>query len=177
MSNYTDNTDRFIRDLIALSNGIKGITKDIAVMAADMFDRNFERESFFGEKWTPSKYVAKDNAKRGKNRFLLQKTGHLRKSIRYSVSANTITFSSNLPYAAIHNEGGDIAHPGGTAYAFNKKKNQTIWISNRKAEGKDYKRTGPHTIPIPQRQFVGDHRVLEDEIGKLIEEEISKAFK
>lgn len=176
MSKYTDNTTQFIRQLTELSQGVRFITRDIAVLAADLFDRNFETQSFFGQKWKPSKYVERENAQRGKSRNLLQNKGHLRKSIKYTANQHSITFYSNLPYAAIHNHGGTIAHPGGTAYFYNKKKKQTIWISNRKASDK-HKRTKPHNIDIPQRQFIGEHKTLENEIAKLIESEIIKAFK
>jgi phage gpG-like protein len=145
------------------------------VLAADLFDQNFPKQAFFGTEWKASKYVERENSLVGRNRHLLQKTGHLRKSIRYTYDRNSVTFYSNVPYANIHNEGGDIAHPGGTA--FFKKNGNTIWVSNRKAQGKPYPRTKPHNIPIPQRQFVGDHSELQKEIGKLIEEEIMKVVR
>ena len=183
MSKYTDNTRQFIRQLTELSKALKFITRDIAVMADDLFDQNFQNESFFGEPWRPSKYVDRENANRGKSRNLLQNKGHLRKSIRYNVSQNSILFYSNLPYADIHNAGGTINHPGGTAYFYNKKRGKAIWVSNRNAQryerlyGDKMPRTKPHDIPIPQRQFVGDHKRLESEIAELIEKEIFKAFK
>lgn len=178
-----NNHEEFIQQLIRLSKAINHITKDVAVLASDLFDKNFINQSFFGKKWTPSKYVTRENNKRGKSRKLLQNKGHLRKSIRYKTSQDSIQFFSNMPYADIHNTGGDIAHPGGTAYAYNKKANKSIWISNRKASryaslhGKELPRTKPHNIPIPQRQFIGDHKQLQKGIETIIENEILKALK
>jgi len=173
MSRYTR---QFIRDLRELANSLDGIVNDIAVMSADAFDRNFEKQSFFGKPWKPSKYVERENAQKGKNRNLLQKTGHLRKSISYGIAGKNILFYSNVAYAGIHNEGGRINHPGGTAYFYDKKKKRPVWISNRKAEGKNYKRTKAHGIDIPKRQFIGSHPLLYKMIEQHIEHEIMKHF-
>ncbi len=172
------NTDQFIRNLIAGSKALKGITKSIAIHANDLFDQNFTNQSFFGEKWTPSKYVERENKQhyKGQSRNLLQNSGHLRKSINRTVSDNFITFFSNVVYAQIHNEGGTINHPGGTAYVYDKKKKRSIWVSNRKASPK-MKRTKAHPINIPQRQFIGNHKKLEKDIETIIENRIHKAFK
>lgn len=174
MSRYTQ---QFIHDLKQLATALQGIVQDVAVLAADSFDRNFETQSFFGEKWKPSKYVERENAKRGKSRFTLQKTGKLRKSIRYGTAGNMIRFYSNMPYAEIHNTGGVINHPGGTAYFYDKEKKQPVWVNNRTAYGKNYPRTKPHDIKIPQRQFIGNHKLLEKMIEEHIENEIMKHFK
>ena len=174
MSRYTE---AFIRDLKKLSNALQGLVNDVAVMASDAFDKNFETQSFFGQAWKPSEYVERENALKGKSRHTLQKTGKLRKSIHYRTTGNLIRFSSNMPYATIHNEGGTIAHPGGTAYFYDKKKGKPVWISNSKASGKNYPRTKAHTIEIPQRQFIGSHKLLEKMITEHIEFEIMKHFR
>ena len=174
MSQYTI---QFIQDLRKLSQALSGIVQDVAVMSADQFDQNFENQSFFGKPWKPSKYVERENAQKGKRRRnLLQNKGHLRKSINYGTAGDRIIFYSNLTYASIHNEGGTINHPGGTAYAYDKKKKRPIWISNRKATDK-YKRTKPHLIKIPQRQFIGNHKLLEKMIEEHVEMEVMKHFR
>jgi phage gpG-like protein len=70
----------------------------------------------------PSKYVERENLSAGKKRNILQKNGYLRKSLQYELDGQSIIFSSNMPYAQIHNEGGKISHPGGTAFYKKKKK-------------------------------------------------------
>ena len=163
--------NEFTQHLKQLETLFQNLPQDIAVLAADEFDRNFERQSFFGNKWKPSEYVKRTRSG-GK---LLVKTGALRLSIAYKIIGARIEFSSRLPYAQIHNQGGVINHPGGTAYF--KKKGETIWISNRKAAGKNYPRTKPHKINIPQRQFVGEHPKLDKMIEEEIEQQIMDAFK
>lgn len=79
----------------------KKITNDLAVELADEFDRNFERKAFFTEKWPSTKI----NNARGS---VMNRSGNLRRSIKYNVRDGMILFSSSLPYASIHNEGGEI---------------------------------------------------------------------
>jgi phage gpG-like protein len=150
------------QDIVRMIGVVTGFSSRVATIANDLFDQNLERESFFGQSWPVSEYVKKTRSG-GK---MLQKTGRLRRSIKYKQYGNVIIFSSNAPYAEIHNEGGTIKHPGGTAYFYNKNKGETIWVSNRAARGKKYPRTRPHNIEMPQRQFIGDHRQLQKEIEK-----------
>ena len=172
------NLEKYLQELDKAKVIIKELIKDIAVLSADEFDKNFDREAFFTEKWESSKYVERENRRmseqKGKSwkRKILQKTGALRKSIRYVINGHTISFGSALPYAKIHNEGGNIKHPGGTAYIIKDKK--AIWISNREAYGKKYPRTKAHTITIRARPFVGEHRQLIKEIERLVEGELGK---
>ena len=76
--------------------------KDVRVEATEMFDKNFQREAFFNEKWARRKFND-DNT-----RNILTGTGALRKSILSKVEGNRIIFETTLPYASIHNEGGTI---------------------------------------------------------------------
>jgi phage gpG-like protein len=78
----------------------KILIKDIAVDAADAFDRNFDNESFFGDKWKKNRA----------NTQTLNKHGNsgLRGSINHRISGSAIVFTSSKPYAKIHNEGGDV---------------------------------------------------------------------
>jgi phage gpG-like protein len=157
----------FKEDFIKIQKGLANFPKSVAILAADLFDRNFENQNFFGVAWQPSKYV--QNTRSG-GKLLIGK-GRLRRSIKYRVNGQNIVFSSDVAYAEIHNEGGTIHHPGGTAYF--KNKGQTIWVSNRKAAGKNYPRTKPHNIEMPQRQFIGSH----PQLTKEIEKELNDIFK
>ena len=82
---------------------IKTILRDIQVELTDEFDRNFERQAFFSEKWQRRKSPA-----RNEGRAILTDTGRLRRSIQSRVADAHIEFFSTEPYAAIHNEGGEI---------------------------------------------------------------------
>lgn len=79
----------------------KKITQDVAVELADEFDLNFERKAFFADKW-PSPKISNSRGS------VMNRSGNLRRSIKYNVRDGMIVFSSSLPYASIHNEGGEI---------------------------------------------------------------------
>lgn len=80
---------------------------------------------------------------------LLHDQGRLRNSIKANISGFNISFSSNVPYAETHNQGGTKKHPRGTAYF--KKQGETIRVSNRAAKGKKFPRAKPNDINMPQR--------------------------
>ncbi len=80
---------------------LKAFVKDVAVKLTEQFDRNFERKAFFDKKWPQTRWP---NAKGS----LMMRTGTLRGSLKSKVTNSTIHFSSSLPYAALHNEGGTI---------------------------------------------------------------------
>lgn len=173
----------------------KKITNDLAVELADEFDRNFERKAFFTEKWASPKI----NNARGS---VMNRSGNLRRSIKYSVRDGMILFSSSLPYASIHNEGGEI-----TVTAQMKK---YFWAMYYKASGgittkadggeskskKNVKLTGEaakwkglalmkvgQKIKVEKRQMVGDHPqvakivkgVIDDNM-ELFNQELIKKF-
>ena len=75
---------------------IKNTLRDIAVELKDEFDQNFERQAFFSQAWQRKKYTTKNN-------HILLDTGTLRRSIRTKTTDNSVTFYTDLPYAAIHN--------------------------------------------------------------------------
>ena len=68
----------------------------------DEFDKNFERQAFFSESWQ------RRSSPTRRGGHILVGTGSLRRSITSRVTDNSIRFFSTLPYAAIHNEGGEI---------------------------------------------------------------------
>lgn len=98
-SNIIKELEQKTRRLIRLT------LKDISVELGDEFDRNFEREAFFNEKWARRKF--NDDESRG----LLSREGTLRRTIKDEASVTdhaSVVFTSSVPYAAIHNEGGTI---------------------------------------------------------------------
>ena len=79
---------------------------DIHTELKEEFDRNFEREAFFNDSpgWARRKF--NDDESRG----LLSREGTLRRTIKKeaSVTDHSVIFTSSVPYAVIHNEGGTI---------------------------------------------------------------------
>lgn len=132
----------------------------------------FQDQSF--TKWP----ARKGNTDPGRGVLIGKGTGHLFKDIRIlSQSGNAVTVGTTLPYAGIHNEGGTISHPGGTA--FFKKGDETIWVSNNIAArmataGRNLPRTKPHPINIKQRRFLGKSVILGDKLKKIVRTELRR---
>ena len=84
-----------------LKDLINNIVQDVAVDLTQAFDRNFERKAFFDKAWK------KTNHPNSKGSLLLR-SGRLRKSIKKRADKTGVTWRSSLPYASIHNEGGEI---------------------------------------------------------------------
>lgn len=83
-------------------------------------------------------------------------TGRLRQSIGVSLLGPGVArVGTNVIYAAIHEFGGVIRHPGGTAY-FPIGARRARWISNAEAaaHGRDFPRTRAHNIPIRPRPYM-----------------------
>lgn len=85
-----------------LKTVIGRILKDIRIGIGDEFDQNFERQAFFTKAWARRRSPLRPGG------HILIDTGALRKSISSRSDESSITFYSDLPYAAIHNEGGEI---------------------------------------------------------------------
>ena len=133
------------------------LLSDIRVELTEEFDRNFERKAFFTDKW---KKRANPNA-RG---TLLMVTGTLRRSIEAEVRGNGVRFTSAVPYASIHNEGGKI-----TVTARMKR---FFWYKYKQTKDEMWKRLAlmkvGKTMTIPQRQFVGDGKRTQELIKGVI---------
>lgn len=168
---------------------IKQILKDIRVEMSDEFDQNFTRQAFFSKAWERRR----SPIRQGKS--LLIDTGELRRSIHSKTTATSITFYTDLPYAAIHNEGGEITVTRKmkgyfwhkyyeTAGAFGRRKDGSLRRDKRtvrlttEAEFWKFmalKKVGS-TITIPRRQFLGVSPEVEAAVREIVEENISEYF-
>ena len=165
---------------------IKNILSDIRVEMAEEFDQNFERQAFFSEAWQRRKSPI-----RNQNRAILTDTGALRSSIQSRTTDNSVIFYTTLPYAEIHNEGGDII--------VTDKMKRFFWAKYRETNGGSWKRQGSHpslggagggseaefwkflalkkagsTIRIPRRRFLGAGQDVEKAVRNIIEENITQ---
>ena len=125
------------------------ILSDMRVEYTEEFDKNFERKAFFTDKW-------KKRANPNTRGTLLMVTGTLRRSIKSEVRGNGVRFSSAVPYASIHNEGGTGTKPV-RAHTRRGKKGNTHQV---KAHTRKFK--------MPQRQFIGDGKRTQEIIKGVI---------
>lgn len=147
------------------SEFIKKMLTDLKVKLSEEFDRNFERKAFFTQPWK-----GRVNELHG---TVLMVKGTLRKSIRSRIEGDTVRWTSAVPYAEIHNAGGDIvvtARMKGFFWAkyyelagrvrYNKDASVSKRSESVAAEALFYKslalkKVGDR-ISIPQRRFIGN---------------------
>ncbi|KNC89700.1 phage virion morphogenesis protein [Trabulsiella odontotermitis] len=119
----------------------------------DAVEENFQqqgRPKWLG--WSPA--YAK---KRGSGQ-ILQKTGRLAASIRAAISNNEATVGTNVRYARIHNEGGEIRHAARTTDLHYKQyKNGSVsrqFVKKRNSNFVQSATIGAHTVKMPARPFL-----------------------
>lgn len=173
---------------VDFSNVMRKILRDISKDLGDEYDKNFERQGFFSQKWKRSMTPPSKGT-------ILMNTGSLRRSIINKISGNSIVFSSTLPYADIQNEGGEITvtermHKfflykmlslrGG----FGRKKNGALRQDKRNAklsgEAEFWKwmacKPIGSKIKIPKRQFIGYSPEVEQQVIQIIEKNLTDYF-
>lgn len=168
---------------------IRRILSDIRVELGDEFDRNFERQAFFNDAWVRRKSLTRPGG------TILVDTGTLRRSVRSRTTDDSITFYTDLPYAAIHNDGGEIVVTEKMKRFFWHKYYEATGSFGRKKNGErrndkrtrqlsteaDFwrfmalKRAGT-TIRIPRRRFLGTGPEVERIVREIIEENLNDYF-
>jgi phage gpG-like protein len=161
---------------------MQNILNDIKVELLDEFTENFRRKAFFSKPW--------DNRKQGRKGTLLMVSGALRRSIQARVQGNSIVFTSNVPYAGIHNEGGTITitpkmkkffwakyYETSGKVTYNIKTRKQSKSSQKYSMEAEFwkslalKKTGDKLI-FPQRQFIGDSPEVKHAIETVINDNI-----
>ena len=167
------------KNLQDIQKAAKSVLNDapraVGVLAVNHFKQNFSEGGFDGEKWK----LRKRDKDPGRAVLVGKGSGHLRNSIRVqSYRSDGVTIVSQEKYSQIHNEGGTINHPGGTSYFVKGK--TAIFVKNSTAAryASMHKRlmlkTKPHKIPMPQRKFMGESKVLNSKIVKWIRNRMNK---
>lgn len=165
------------------------ILDDLRVELGDEFDRNFEREAFFSEAWARRRSPTRPGG------HILLDSGELRRSILSRTTENSITFYTTLPYASIHNEGGEIVVTAKMKRFFWAKYYAATGAFGRRKDGSPRrdKRTSQlsseaefwkvlalmkagSTIKIPRRRFLGTSPEVEQSVREIIEENITEYF-
>lgn len=178
-----------------LARLMRDTLKDIKVELDDEFQQIFRREAFFSDKWQRRKY---DD---GSNRKVLQGLGksgvHLSQiAASGRIEGSKVVYSSTLPYAAIHNEGGTITvtakmkryfwakyieATGSFSYKKDGQQRNTQRQRKLSADSEFYKamalKKAGDKIKIPKRQFIGMHPSLNTAITEIIEKNLDEFFK
>lgn len=165
------------------------VLNDIRVELGEEFDKNFERQGFFSEKWARRKSPVRGDG------HVLVDTGALRRSIRSEVRDGSVSFFSDLPYAAIHNEGGEIKVTArmkrffwaryyecqrGLSYRKDGSERQTKKNGRLNSEAEWWRAMAlmkvGKSIRIPRRRFLGVSREVEGAVRDIIERNLAEYF-
>lgn len=167
-------------------------------MAKDHFQNNFRLGGFVNNGLSKWKDTRRQSAggMGAASRYgpLLSGRNHLFSSIKYTPSDFRVVIADEVPYAAVHNWGATL-HPTVTP-----RMRRFAWAMFYREAGKskDKKKRAKAPMPdnprasrwkalaltkkeklsvnIPQRQFIGDSRELNDSVRRRIEKEIGDIF-
>lgn len=169
-----------------LQQAIKKLPRMLGAETVKFAKENWQKQGYQGNAFTPWLPRRSGNNRRG----ILLNTGRLRRSVRVvRVTADSVVIGTDVPYAAVHNEGfsGSVRVKAHTRNKYGKTKVGTGIYSVKSRN--ERKRTvtsvtgsstvKAHTryIKIPKRQFLGDSPVLIQRLRRIVAAEIMKALK
>lgn len=177
------------KDLAAKKKELQNyLSKDfprlVANDALNHFDDSWKNEGFTDEKGTFKKWEDRkdpiDPEEKKPNRGILigKGSGILRRSLTAkSVTASKIVIGTPIKYAQIHNEGGTIIQtPTFKQRMFFSYKGDASKNTKSANTWAKMSLTKKLTIPIPQRQFMGNSKPLMDKIRTRLENKMNKLF-
>ncbi|MCC4211366.1 phage virion morphogenesis protein [Leeuwenhoekiella parthenopeia] len=169
-----------------LNEVVENIVQDTGIDLTQEFDRNFERKAFFTDKWKETKHPNSRGS-------LMLRSGKLRKSINKTQGSSEIRWRSSLPYATIHNEGGEIevtakmkkffwAMYYKSSGAITTRRDGSASKSQRNikltAEAKKWKAMALMPVgtkmKIEQRQFIGWHPEVDKRVETIIDHNLQE---
>lgn len=148
--------------------------------ATDFFKGNFRQGGFVNNGLHPWKKTLRQmlGRKNAKSQYgpLLSERNNLYGSIRYVPGEARVVVGTTLHYAAIHNWGGTIIQ------------HRTVKNNKKRTKGKGSKvnwkalditqrQTTTVTIHMPQRQFIGPSKELNDMVNETIDKEFTRILK
>lgn len=169
--------DDFARLQKRYKKGFKKLLRESANETANFFQDNITKQvNVRGVPMRKRVYTPEGR----KGRKVLIKSGNLRRSIRVeSISGNTATISSNLPYSALQNDGGQQKITPRQRKFFWAKHYEAVRRDGggrrRRNEDADFWRNmalKKSPIKFNKRRFMGNSRRLERKINAFIQNEL-----
>lgn len=170
------------------------LPRKVGVIAVNHFKQNFRDGGWLDDGLHPWKKTLrqKQGGPDAKYGPLTSRRNHLMSSIQSKPGLGEVTIENPVPYAAIHNDGGDITtHP-----TVSPKMRRYAWHMAYSLAGINGKGSLPKELPeearlwkclaltrktkitvkahIPQRQFMGDSKELQVKVNKTINESLEK---
>ena len=163
----------------------RNIINDVRIEMKDEFDRNFERKAFFDQAWPKTSLINRKGS-------MMARSNNLRRGFQAKIQGEKIAFSNSMPYASIHNEGGEITvtkkmksyfwamfyqASGGMSYSVKTKapaktkKNVALSIEAQQFKALALMPIGKK-IKIPSRRMIGDHPRIKQVISGVIDQNL-----
>lgn len=168
------------------------LPRKVGVIAVNHFKQNFRDSGWLDNGLHPWKRTRRQDSKSPDAKYgpLTSRRNHMMRSIQSSTSPGQVTIQDPVPYAAIHNDGGDITtHPTVTDRMRKYAWHMVYSLAGIKGKGKlprelpaeadkwkglalTKKRNITVHAHIPQRQFMGDSAELRMKINQRITESL-----
>jgi phage gpG-like protein len=170
------------------------LPRTVGITAVNLFRQNFRDAGYHDGTLKPWQKTRRQLGKGTDARYtpLTSRRNHLMRSTSFTTQPGQVTVENPVPYASIHNEGGDIStHPRITARLRRYAWHMVYSLAGVKGKGKLPKDlpkeaemwkgialTKKHTLNIrahiPKRQFMGDSKDLNQKINLLINQSIER---
>lgn len=165
---FDEEVRRRFTGLETAARDLRPAMDEIGAMLMTSTDLRFEQEKDpEGNAWAPlAPSTVKRKAKAG-HEAMLQWSGRLRGSMTREATANSVEVGTNLPYAAIQNNGGVVTKHAQSREVFRKfvqtkGKGGAVdrellpgFVKKDKANFASWHAVGEHTVTIPARPFLG----------------------
>lgn len=159
------------------------IIREIGEDAIRFIADNFASESWRGA--VTKKWDERQKKDKGPRRAILYDKGFLSRSFKQHNGTNTVTISTDIPYARAHNEGETISIPSRSVILnYRGKKGGKLALTAVRTETQQRKvktirraQTGDYSISMPERRFMGPSPVYDRMAQKTIVEIIMSKIK
>lgn len=163
----------FDKKMKALEKSMRTLPTKIGAVAVRFSKDRFRQRNWIDrtqENWPKRK---RSNGRKRDNRAVLVDSGRLKKSVRKTfASQEKIIIGTDVPYAQVHNEGFK-----GTVKVKAHTRRRTSGRSRDRSQDSEYEvKAHSRKVDIPKRQFIGESKVLTEQIEKTIQEHILKAL-
>ena len=151
--------------------------------AVDFIHSNFDREGYQDgslDKWASPKRKRKKGKAATQYKTLHSGRNSLRNSFRYDVETAKAIIRTDVEYAAIHNEGGEITHPISRrqrvkAYETHVKKTGSRHREqNSMWKGLALTKRTSYAVKMPRRQFIGPSTDLGNKLRDMAEKDLKR---
>lgn len=143
--------------------------------AVNFFKESFEKQGFTDTGFTPWE-PRKTETPQTSGKKILSGVPLLSGSIHeVSANATTVTIGTDVPYAQIHNEGGDINVP------VTEKSKKYFWAMYARTKNPKYKamamtKKTAFNVSMPKRQFMGHSETLTNNLLTFFKNKINSIF-